>query len=86
VQTLRHHLHRFSSAFETNIGSVTAKLIDDWLQSEKTLSSRARNNFRMSIVTLFHFARSRGYLPKNEPIEAEAVPKAKDRDSAAIGF
>jgi integrase len=85
VQTLRHHLHRFSSAFETSIASVTAKLIDDWLRSEKNLSPRGRNNFRMSIVTLFHFARSRGYLPKNEPIEAEAVPKAKDRHSATIG-
>jgi integrase len=86
VQTLRHHLHRFASAFETSISSITAKLIDDWLRSEKTLSPRGRNNFRMSIITLFHFARSRGYLPKNEAIEADAVPKAKDRDGAAIGI
>jgi integrase len=32
----------------------------------------------MSIVTLFHFARSRGYLPKGQPTEAEDVAKAKD--------
>jgi len=78
VQTIRHHLNQFASAFETNIGSLTTKLIDDWLRG-KNLGPRGRNNIRMSIVTFFRFARSRGYLPKGEPTEAEGVPKAKER-------
>jgi integrase len=78
IETLRSHLKRFASAFQTNIGSVTARLIEEWLGAQN-LGPRARNNIRTSIVTLFHFARARGYLPKGQPTEAEDVPKAKDR-------
>jgi len=78
IQTLRHHVNKFAAAFETNIGSVTAGLIDDWLRA-LNLGARGRNNIRMSIVTLFHFARARGYLPKGQSTEAEDVPKAKER-------
>ena len=78
IQTLRSHLNRFSSAFQTNIGSVAARFIEEWLAALK-VGARARNNIRMSIVTLFHFARSRGHLPKGQPTEADEVAKAKDR-------
>ena len=78
VQTLRSHLNRFSAAFKTNIGSVGAKFIEEWLASQN-VGPRARNNIRMSVITLFHFARSRGYLPKGQPTEAEDVAKARDR-------
>ncbi len=78
IETLRSHLNRFAAAFETNIGSLAAKLIEEWLVSQK-IGPRARNNIRMSIVTLFNFARSRGYLPKGQPTEAGEIAKAKDR-------
>jgi integrase len=78
LETLRSHLNRFAAGFETNIGSVAAKFIEEWLVARK-IGPRARNNLRMSIITLFNFARSRGYLPKGLPTEAEEVPKAKDR-------
>ncbi len=80
VDTLRSHLNRFANAFRTNIGSATAKLIEEWLAAQK-LGPRGRNNIRTSIITLFHFARSRNYLPKGQPTEADDVPKAKDRGS-----
>jgi integrase len=78
IQTLRSHLNRFSSVFQTNIGSVAARFIEEWLAALK-IGGRARNNIRMSIITLFHFARSRGHLPKGQPTEADEVAKAKDR-------
>ena len=78
IQTLRSHLNRFASAFQTNIGSVAARFIEEWLAAQK-VGARARNNIRMSIITLFHFGRSRGHLPKGQPTEAEEVAKAKDR-------
>jgi integrase len=78
VETLRSHLNRFADAFATNVGSVTAKLIEDWL-ARQNVGARARNNIRTSIVTLFHFAQSRDYLAKGQPTEVEYVPKAKDR-------
>lgn len=78
LETLRSHLNRFATAFEISIGSVSGRLIEDWLAGQK-IGPRARNNIRMTIVTLFNFARARGYLPKGQPTEAEDVRKAKDR-------
>jgi integrase len=78
TDTLRCYLNRFASAFETNIGSVISRMIEDWLAAQK-LSPRGRNNIRQSIVTLFHFARSRHYLQKGQPTEADDVPKVKER-------
>ncbi|MBA2434871.1 MAG: tyrosine-type recombinase/integrase [Chthoniobacterales bacterium] len=81
IETLRSHLNRFAGGFQTGIGSVTARLINEWLKAQN-VGPRARNNIRMSIVTLFHFARAQGYLPKGTPTEAEDVAKAKERDGA----
>ena len=78
VYALRSDLTRFKNAFQTNIGGVTSALIEDWLHAQK-VGARTRNNLRTSIVTLFHFARARGYLPKGVPTEADDVRRAKDR-------
>ena len=78
IQSLRSHLTRFAAAFRCNISSITAKLIEQWLVGLK-VGPRARNNNRMSVVTLFHYARKHGYLPEDEPTKADAVNKAKDR-------
>jgi integrase len=78
IQSLRSHLTRFAAAFRCNIGSVTARLIEQWLVRLK-VGPRARNNNRMSVVTLFHYARKHGYLPKDQQPEADFVDKVKDR-------
>jgi len=78
IETLRGHLNRFAAAFQTNIGSVTAKLIETWLAAQN-VGPRARNNLRMSVVTLFHFAQVHNYLSKGRLTEAEYVSRAKDR-------
>jgi integrase len=78
IQSLRSELNRFAAAFHCNIGSVTARLIEQWL-ARLNVGARTRNNVRMSVVTLFRYARKHGYLPKAEATEAEAVDKAKDR-------
>ena len=78
IQSLRSHLRRFASSFLTGIGSITSKMIEEWLVG-LSVGPRARNNIRMSIVTLFEFARRHGYLPKHQHTEAEDVPRAKER-------
>jgi integrase len=78
IWSLRCDLNRFAAAFHCNIGSVTARLIEQWLGTLK-VGPRTRNNIRMSVVTMFRYARKHGYLPKAEATEAEAVDKAKDR-------
>jgi integrase len=71
-------LRRFKNAFRTRIGSITSATIEDWLTAQR-VTARTRNNLRCSIITLFNFARSRGYLPKGQPTEAHDVRRAKDR-------
>jgi integrase len=78
VYQIRSDLTRFKNAFHMNIGGVTSALIDDWLK-EQDVRARTRNNLRTSIVTLFNFARTRGYLAKGIPTDADEVPRAKDR-------
>ncbi len=57
---------------------ITTTELEDWLRALKT-GARTRNNLRTSVITLFSYARQRGYLPKNIPTEAEALSKAKVR-------
>lgn len=78
IQSLRSHLTRFAEAFHCNIGSVTAKMIEEWLTG-LSVGPRARNNIRMSVVTLFRYARKHGCLPKDQQTEADVVDKVKDR-------
>jgi integrase len=78
LQSLRSHLNRFADHFAMNLGTVTAAQIEDWLRRTKS-GPRNRNNIRLSIVTLFNFAKARGYLSKTLPTEADHVAKAKDR-------
>ena len=79
IETLRTYLLRFADSFQTNIGSVNTGAIVRWLDSLK-LGPRSRNNVRQAIVTLFNFARRRGYLPKGETTEAADVETVRDRD------
>jgi integrase len=78
IQSLRSHLTRFGKAFRVNIGSVTARLIEEWLAAQN-VGPRARNNLRQSVVTLFQYARRHGYLPRDQRTEAEHVGRAKER-------
>ena len=80
LQTLRHSLGKFQESFHCPIGNVTGPDIDRWLR-KLGLSPRTRNNLRMTVHTLFNFAKGRRYLPKDHD-EIEAVPVVKDRASA----
>lgn len=81
IVQLRSDLKRFSNAFHKNISDITTGELDDWLRSlaqgSAAIQGRTRNNFRTSLITLFSFAKGRGYLPKNIPTEAESTAKSK---------
>jgi integrase len=79
IETLRTYLRRFADSFQTNIGSVNTGAIVRWLDS-LNIGPRSWNNVRQAIVTLFNFARRRGYLPKGETTEAADVETRHDRD------
>lgn len=82
LETLQYHLNRFAAAFgKTVIASITTGALQEWLAHDYR-GLRTRNNVRSSIVTLFHFARARGHLPKHQTTEADDVPRAKDNGVA----
>jgi hypothetical protein len=80
LQQLSSDLRRFAEAFQKQVSTITTPQMEEWLRS-LNLSPRTRNNLRVSLVTLFSFARHRGYLDKNRKTEAEFISKAKVRES-----
>ena len=49
---LRSDLTRFKNSFQTNIGSISSRVIDDWLLAQN-VTARTRNNLRAAVITLF---------------------------------
>lgn len=84
LQCLRYCLGKFEKAFQGNINAVSGADIDKWLRASG-LSPRTRNNLRNSVQTLFGFAKTRGYLPKDHD-EIDSVPTVKDREGAIEVF
>lgn len=75
AKALRYALTKFSARFKGNIHEVSGREIDVWLR-EVGVAARTQNNMRAAICSLFKFAKSRKYLPKDHD-ELEAVPVAK---------
>ena len=81
IADLENRLGRFADKFVTSgIADLTTAEMQSWLNG-LGLAFRGRNNFRAAIVALFNFAKSRGYLPKNQPTEADGLSKAKGAES-----
>ena len=78
IQDARSRLRRFSKAFSMPLSGITSALMEMWLR-QIAEHPRTRNNFRQHLVTLFRWARDRGYLPRDAQTEAERLPLAKDK-------
>ena len=76
LQHLRYDLKKFTDWYHGHIHQVTGPEIDKWLRG-LGVSPRTRNNLRNSIQTLFEFAKSQKYLPKDHD-EIACVPRLKD--------
>jgi integrase len=77
---LEYDLKRFALRFKNNIDEVAGRDIDQWLR-DLDVSGRTRNNIRMSVQTLFGFAKAKRYVPKDHD-EMDAVPVAKEAAGA----
>ncbi len=74
LRVVQNELKRFSTTFGMPITEVTAPKIEHWLRS-LGVAPRSRKNLRGIIVTLFNFARARGYLPREQQTEANYVAR-----------
>ena len=80
LKDIRYRFRPFEKQFNCNISSITTPQLDDWLRS-LNVSGRSRNNYRAAVITFFHFARQRGYLPKGMPTAADELSTAKEHAS-----
>jgi hypothetical protein len=69
-------LRRFAKDFQAPISHVCTRDIEDWLR-KLSVGLTTRNDFRRLIITLFNFARRRGYLPRDRETEARWLEKPK---------
>jgi integrase len=72
----RSRMGKLSKDMRSNIANIETSTLDSWLRS-LNVKGRSRNNYRGMLMTLFRFARSRGYLPKGEATAAEELQRAK---------
>ena len=76
IEDCRARLNAFALVFPVKIEDVSTGQMQAWLDQLST-GSRSRNNVRNLVITLFNFARDRGFLPKNERTESESLTRAK---------
>lgn len=80
LKQLEYDLNRFAARFKVCIEDVAGRDIDQWLR-DLDVSGRTRNNIRMSVQTLFGFAKLKRYVAKDHD-EMDAVPVAKEASGA----
>lgn len=78
LQDARSRLRRFSKTFVMPLSGITTAAMGEWLR-QVAPHPRTRNNFRQHLVTLFRWARDKGYLPRETETEADRLKATKDR-------
>lgn len=76
VEPMEADLLKFSARFECPFTMISAKSIDEWLDT-LNVGSRRRRNIRGELVTLFNFGVDHGYLPENIKTAAQRVKRPK---------
>jgi len=86
VQDLQAKLNRAAKAFTGQLRDIRAIDIDQWIKGMEGAGKRTRNNYRMAMVTLFSYAREKGYLARGQQTEAEFVTRFDDKKGGKIGI
>ncbi|MCX6967854.1 MAG: tyrosine-type recombinase/integrase [Verrucomicrobia bacterium] len=76
IEDCTWRLRRVARDFQMPIAHICTRDIEEWL-GKLTTSIVTRNDFRRLIITLFNFARRRGYLPRDRETEARWLEKPK---------
>ena len=76
IEDCTWRLRRVARDFQVPIAHICTRDIEEWL-GKLTTSIVTRNDFRRLIITLFNFARRRGYLPRDRETEARWLEKPK---------
>lgn len=93
IADCKYRCGRFAQKFNGLICDVTGQAVSDFLENigpnprgkatelskagRKKLGTRSKNNFRLSIISLFNFAKQRKYLPKDWD-ELDGIQRIKE--------
>jgi integrase len=80
IQDIRSRLGRLAQNFDGQLSDLLTRDLEKWIVGLQS-GPVARNSVRALVITLFNFARQRGYIPKNQPTEAEGIAGAKEPPS-----
>lgn len=83
LKDLRSRCGRFASRFVCQITSITSADIEEFLNN-LNLSNRSHNNYLQSILTLFEFGKSRGYLQQDHSEVSRIALRKKVHGSIEI--
>jgi integrase len=73
---LEYRLNRFAGDFQMNIGNITGRMIQVWLDAMKA-GGRTKQNYLRHIAALVRFAIKRKYLLKDALDEIESIETPK---------
>jgi len=89
LSQLESHLRRFALTFTGTLSSVTGPQVGEWMRSlavgQAKLSNRTIANHARSVVTLFKFARARGWIGRDLADEISEVPTPKAEALGEVG-
>jgi integrase len=83
IEDCRSRMGQIKDQFRGYIHAVEVADLEAWLESKK-ISIRTRKNYRTAAVTLWSFAKSKGYLPRDQQTEAELLTNRKRTKAARL--
>jgi integrase len=83
IEDCRSRMGQIKDTFRGYIHNVDMADLEAWLNTKK-ISIKTRKNYRTAAVTLWAFAKSNGYLPREHQTEAELLPNRKRTKAAKL--
>ncbi len=81
IEDCKSRMGQMKDTFRGFIHAVEMTDLETWLNAKK-ISIKTRKNYRTAAVTLWSFAKAKGYLPRDQQTEAELLPN-RNRTKAA---
>ncbi len=85
LNALRSYGKAFARDFQLPVADIHTSDIDSWLRS-LDVSPRSRNNHRNTVILIFNFAKSAGYLPRDVSTAADATSLARKKEAEIETF
>jgi len=83
IEDCKSRMGQIKDTFRGFIHAVEMSDLEAWLNAKK-ISIKTRKNYRTAAVTLWSFAKAKGYLPRDQQTEAELLPNRKRTKAAKL--